>query len=114
MATNNAPSFISQLCFGSIEEDLILPYPKMKDSDQEVFKNIRGSIEQLLKPHEKDFREWDAKGEMPPSFLEEMKQFGLFSLLIPEAHGEANGMPRVGWASRLPSFASRGTHSDTI
>ena len=90
MATNPAPSFISQLCFGSIEEDQILPYPKMKDGDQEVFKNIRGSIEQLLKPHEKDFREWDAKGEMPASFLEEMKQFGLFSLLIPEAHGGMN------------------------
>ena len=87
---NNAPSFISQLCFGSIEEDLILPYPKMKDSDQEVFKNIRSSIEQLLKPHEKDFREWDAKGDMPASFLDEMKQFGLFSLLIPEAHGGMN------------------------
>ncbi len=85
--SNPAPSFISQLCFGSIEEEQILPYPKMKESDQEVFKNIRGSIEQLLKPHEKDFREWDAKGEMPASFLEEMKQFGLFSLLIPEAHG---------------------------
>ncbi len=90
MATTPAPSFISQLCFGSIEEDQILPYPKMKDGDQEVFKNIRGSIEQLLKPHEKDFREWDAKGEMPASFLEEMKQFGLFSLLIPEAHGGMN------------------------
>ena len=72
---NNAPSFISQLCFGSIEEEQILPYPKMKDTDQEVFKSIRGSIEQLLKPHEKDFREWDAKGEMPASMLEEMKQF---------------------------------------
>ena len=90
MANNPAPSFISQLCFGSIEEDQILPYPKMKDGDQEVFKNIRGSIEQLLKPHEKDFREWDAKGEMPASFLEEMKQFGLFSLLIPEAFGGMN------------------------
>ena len=24
-----------------------------------------------------------------------------------------NGMPRVGWASRLPYFASRGIHSGT-
>ncbi len=85
--SSDKPSFISQLCFGAIEEDLILPYPKMKDADQEVFKNIRSSIEQLLKPHEKDFREWDAKGEMPDSFIEEMKQFGLFSLIIPEQFG---------------------------
>ncbi|MFT3710161.1 MAG: acyl-CoA dehydrogenase family protein [Archangium sp.] len=84
---SDKPSFISQLCFGAIEEDLILPYPKMKDSDQEVFKNIRSSIEQLLKPREKDFREWDAKGEMPDAFIDEMKQFGLFSLIVPEAFG---------------------------
>lgn len=84
---NELPSFMSQLCFGSIEEDQILPYPKMKEADQEVFKNVRASLEQLFKGHEKDFREWDAKGEWPESFLEELKQFGLFSLIIPEAHG---------------------------
>jgi alkylation response protein AidB-like acyl-CoA dehydrogenase len=84
---NSTESFVSRLCFGSIEEDLLVPYPKMKEADQEVFKNIRSSIEQLLKPHEKDFREWDARGDMPPEFIEEMKQFGLFSLIIPEAHG---------------------------
>jgi acyl-CoA dehydrogenase family member 9 len=83
----SSPSFISQLCFGTIEEDLILPYPKMKPAEQETFKAVRSSIEQLLKPHEKDFRAWDEEGELPSSFIEELKQFGLFSLVIPEAHG---------------------------
>ncbi|MFZ5438690.1 MAG: acyl-CoA dehydrogenase family protein [Myxococcota bacterium] len=101
---NDRPSFMSQLCFGSIEEDLIIPYPKMKESDQEVFKNIRQSIEQLLKPHEKDFREWDAKGEMPPEFIEEMKQFGLFSLLIPEAHG-GMGLSTTAYSRTLQELA---------
>jgi acyl-CoA dehydrogenase family protein 9 len=85
--SNTSPSFVSQLCFGSIEEQLVLPYPKMKEAEQETFKSIRASIEQLLKPHEKDFREWDAKGEMPASFIEELRQFGLFSLIIPEVYG---------------------------
>lgn len=85
--TDKTTSFVGQLCFGAIEEDLILPYPKMKAAEQETFKNIRSSIEQLLKPHEKDFREWDAKGEFPDSFIEELKQFGLFSLIIPEEFG---------------------------
>lgn len=85
--SNISPSFMSQLCFGTIEEDLILPYPKMKESERETFKNIRSSIEQLLRPHEKDFRDWDREGEMPASFIEELKQFGLFSLVIPEAYG---------------------------
>ncbi len=80
-------SFIGQLCFGTIEEDLVVPYPKMKAGDQETFKSIRASIEQLLRPHEKDFREWDAKGELPAEFIEELRQFGLFSLVIPESFG---------------------------
>ncbi len=101
---NDRPSFMSQLCFGSIEEEQILPYPKMKDSDQEVFKNIRSSIEQLLKPHEKDFREWDAKGEMPASFIEEMKQFGLFSLLISEEHG-GMGLSTTAYSRTLQELA---------
>lgn len=82
-----SPSFISQLCFGTIEEDLIYPYPTMKASEQETFKAVRSSIEQLLKPHEKDFRKWDEEGELPSEFVEELRQFGLFSLVIPEAHG---------------------------
>ena len=35
------------------------------------------------------------------------------SLEIYGAHVEASGVLRVGWASRLPYFASRGIHSDT-
>ncbi len=101
---NERPSFMSQLCFGSIEEEQILPYPKMKDGDQEVFKNVRSSLEQLLKPHEKDFREWDAKGEMPDSFIEEMRQFGLFSLLIPEAHG-GMGMSTTAYSRTLQEIS---------
>ncbi len=86
-SNSSSPSFVSQLCFGTIEEDLILPYPKMKAAEQETFKAIRSSVEQLLKPHDKDFRTWDEKGELPPEFIEELRQFGLFSLVIPEAHG---------------------------
>ena len=37
--------------------------------------------------HENDFRSWDEKAELPPEFIEELKEFGLFGLVIPEAHG---------------------------
>jgi len=103
--TDKTTSFVAQLCFGSIEEDLILPYPKMKAAEQETFKNIRNSIEQLLKPHEKDFREWDAKGEFPESFIEELKQFGLFSLIIPEAYG-GMGLSTTAYSRTLQELAS--------
>lgn len=102
--SNTSPSFVSQLCFGSIEEGLILPYPTMKPAEQETFKQVRSSIEQLLRPHEKDFREWDAKGEMPSAFIEELRQFGLFSLIIPEAFG-GMGMSTTQYSRTLQELA---------
>jgi alkylation response protein AidB-like acyl-CoA dehydrogenase len=102
--SNTSPSFVSQLCFGSIEEELILPYPTMPAADQETFRSIRGSIDQLLKPHEKDFREWDREGEMPAEFIEELKSFGLFSLIIPEAFG-GMGLSTTAYSRTLQELA---------
>jgi alkylation response protein AidB-like acyl-CoA dehydrogenase len=102
--SNTSPSFVSQLCFGSIEEDLILPYPTMSAADQETFKSIRASIDQLLKPHEQDFREWDRVGEMPEAFIEELKSFGLFSLIIPEAFGGL-GLSTTAYSRTLQELA---------
>ena len=81
------PSFMRALCLGSIEEDLIFPYPELRSQERETLREVLGSIEPLLGPREKDFRKWDHDGEMPESFVEEMKQFGLFGLVIPEEHG---------------------------
>ena len=49
-------SFVTSLCFGEIDEELIVPYPKMKPHDKELLKNVIGSLDQLLRPHEGDFR----------------------------------------------------------
>ena len=104
MATTTTPSFVSQLCFGSIEEGQILPYPKMSFTEQETFKSIRSAIEQLMRPHEQDFRAWDAKGELPEAFLEELRQFGLFSLIIPEAYG-GMGLSTTAYSRTLQELA---------
>src|SRR5581483_2531939 len=79
--------FMTALCFGRIEEDLILPYPKTAPKDVELLKNVLSSIDQVLKPHEKDYRKWDRDGQFPPGFVDELKQFGLFSLVVPEQYG---------------------------
>ena len=80
-------SFMRSLCMGQIEEDVILPFPKMKDAEKETLKGVISSLESFLKPHQKDFRKWDREGEFPPEFIEELKQFGLFGFVIPEEHG---------------------------
>ena len=88
MTTDTKPgSFMRSLCMGEIEEDLIFPFPKMKEDERETLLQLKDSIRDWLKGRDADFKEWDAKGELPDAFLQEMKEFGLFSLVIPEEFG---------------------------
>lgn len=80
-------SFMRSLCMGQIEEDIIIPYPKMRESDRDTLKGIIDTLESWLKDKGQDFRKYDRVGEFPPEFIDEIKQMGLFSLVIPEDHG---------------------------
>lgn len=80
-------SFIRGLCMGRIEQDLIVPFPVLPEADRDTLKAVISSIDEMLAPHERDFRTWDRKGEMPAEFIEELKAFGVFGLVIPEEHG---------------------------
>jgi alkylation response protein AidB-like acyl-CoA dehydrogenase len=80
-------SFMHSLCMGEIEEDIVLPYPRMEPGEKETLAAVIQSVDSLLGPREREFREWDQRGELPASFLEELKRFGLFGLVIPEQQG---------------------------
>ena len=75
------------LCMGKIAEDIIFPYPTMKTDEKETLKTIFSSFSSWLKGKDSEFRKWDKHGEMPKEFLQEMKEFGLFSFIVPEEFG---------------------------
>ena len=87
MIDKKTASFVQELCMGVIEEETVVPFPEMKPAEKETLEQVLASVRQLLAPREKDFREWDRRGEMPGEFLEELKSFGLFGLVIPERYG---------------------------
>jgi alkylation response protein AidB-like acyl-CoA dehydrogenase len=87
VANGKDTSFMRSLCMGYIEEDMIVPFPATSPEERETLQSVIASLGDLMAPHEKDFRAWDRAAEMPASYLEELKQFGLFGLIIPEAHG---------------------------
>jgi acyl-CoA dehydrogenase family member 9 len=87
MADKQTTSFMRSLCMGDIEEEVLLPFPEVPSKDAETLRQVIASLEQLLKPREKDFRAWDVAGELPAPFLEELKQFGLFGMVVPEEFG---------------------------
>jgi alkylation response protein AidB-like acyl-CoA dehydrogenase len=87
VADKETTSFMRSLCMGRIEQDVIFPFPTLSDAEKETLGDISGALEGLLGPRAEDFRKWDVAGELPEDFIEELKEFGMFGLVIPEKHG---------------------------
>ena len=87
MSDKTTTSFMRSLCMGQIEQDVLFPFPELDAEQKEILHEISGAVRDLLGPRSEDFREWDVAGEMPADFIDELKEFGLFGLIIPEEHG---------------------------
>ncbi|MFO7179553.1 MAG: acyl-CoA dehydrogenase family protein [Pseudomonadota bacterium] len=87
MIDKNTASFMRSLCMGQIEEDIILPFPELSSAEKETLHGVIGSLGQLLGSREADFRKWDRQGELPAEFVDELRQFGVFGLVVPEEFG---------------------------
>ncbi len=87
MLQKKTASFMRSLCLGEIEEEILIPYPEPSVAEKETLRAIAQSLKAMLGTHEKDFRAWDAVGELPASYLQELREAGLFGLVVPEPHG---------------------------
>ncbi len=87
MPDKKTASFMRSLCLGQIEEEIVLPYPEPSLQEQETLAAIAATLRAMLGTREKDFRAWDVAGEFPPSFIGELKEAGLFGLVVPKGHG---------------------------
>ncbi len=87
MVDKKTASFMRSLCVGEIEEEILVPYPEPKVQEKESLRAIVATLKSMLSPHERDFASWDRAGEMPKAFLAELREAGLFGLVIPEHHG---------------------------
>ncbi|HSN91783.1 MAG TPA: acyl-CoA dehydrogenase family protein [Anaeromyxobacteraceae bacterium] len=87
MIDKKTASFMRSLCMGEIEEEIVVPYPEPTPAEAETLRAVFGTLASMLGPREKDFAAWDRKGEMPAEFLQELREAGLFGLVVPEEHG---------------------------
>ncbi len=104
MADKETTSFMRSLCMGRIEQDVIFPFPTLSDAEKETLTDISGALQGLLGPRAEDFRKWDAAGEMPEEFIDELKQFGMFGLVIPEDDG-GMGLGNMAYSRTLQEVA---------
>jgi alkylation response protein AidB-like acyl-CoA dehydrogenase len=80
-------SFMRSLCAGEIEEEVLFPFPELSDEEKGILAPVVESVDSLLEGRHEDFRAWDVAGELPEDFLQELREFGLFGLVIPEDEG---------------------------
>jgi len=97
-------SFMRSLCMGRIEQDVICPFPTMSDAQRETLTDISGALQGLLGTRAEDFRKWDVAGELPQEFIDELKEFGMFGLVIPEDHG-GMGLGNMAYSRTLQEVA---------
>lgn len=97
-------SFMRSLCAGEIEEDVLFPYPEIEPEEKEVLGTVIDAVDSLLQDRGEDFRAWDEASEMPPEFIEELRQFGIFGLIVPEEHG-GMGLSNMAYSRTLQQVA---------
>lgn len=103
-------SFLSGLCVGHIAESQIFPYPEIKPEEAETLKGVMEAVDSFLKGRQADFRKWDTAGELPQEILQQMREFGLFGLIVPESAGGL-GLSTTGYSRTLQQL---GRHDASI
>jgi alkylation response protein AidB-like acyl-CoA dehydrogenase len=102
--TDKNPGFMKQLAAGQLDQGVLFPFPELPPDQRETVQMAIDAIDQLLGGRERDFAAWDKAGEIPPAFIEELRQFGLFGLILPEESG-GMAMGNMAYARTLQAVA---------
>ena len=85
---SKAQKSIAKLLFqGEINTDHVFPMQFVSGDEKETLDLTIDTISDFLKSHEKDFNEFDKKGEQPKEYIQALKDLGLFGLIIDEEYG---------------------------
>ena len=103
---------------GEILKSAFWPFPEIDAPQRELLDMVVESVDRFLADQQDDFGDWDRSGEQPPEFIAELRELGLFGLIIPEEYGGI-GLSNSGYSrvlqqsSRYDSSASLtiGAHS---
>ena len=95
-------SFGKSLFFGEILEDQFFPYPEMDAGSKEIVSTICDAIDKFMATV--DTRKLDRDAVIPDAFLAQLKEMGLFGLIVPEEYGGL-GLTNTGYARVMQQLA---------
>src|SRR5882724_4601942 len=102
MAFDPQASFGKSLFFGEILEDQIFPYPEMPAAHRETVASVCEAIDKFMATL--DTRKLDRDGVMPPALVQQLRELGLFGLIVPEEYGGL-GLSNTGYARVMEQLA---------
>jgi acyl-CoA dehydrogenase family protein 9 len=96
-------SFGKSLFFGEVLEDQLYPFPELS---KETTETVRALLDPIRKSLSKlDRRKMDREAEQSPELLQELRELGLFGLIIPEEFGGL-GLGSAAYARVFQEIAS--------
>ncbi len=109
---DTSESFARSLFTGEILFGNAFPYPRMSERDRELLGMMVDSIDRFMDGKEDALRAMDREGAQPADYVQELRELGLFGLVIPEAY-EGLGLSNAGYA-RVLSQTSRYDSSTSL
>jgi acyl-CoA dehydrogenase family protein 9 len=97
--SRSSDSFCRAFFNGHLLEDRLLPYPP---DQKEAWGPIQEAVERFGSERV-DAKKIDEDAKIPPELIEEMKQMGLFGMIIPEEHG-GFGLNATGYAKIMEAL----------
>ncbi len=82
---NESPA--KALFMGQLIQENLFPYPQADAAESELLSMVLDTIDKLMREHADDFAQWDRDSKQPDSYINTLKDLGLFGLIIPEKFG---------------------------
>ena len=102
MPFDPSASFGRSLFFGELLEDQLFPYPEMDGETAETVRTLVDAIDKFMPGI--DSAKLDRDGELPPELINQLKEMGLFGLIVPTEYGGL-GLSNTGYARIMEAVA---------
>lgn len=98
------------LFLGEVFEQNIFPFPVFEEAEAEILDAVIETVDRLMSDKKESFRKWDVAGEQPAEYIEQLKEIGLFGLLVPEEHAGI-GLSATGYGRAVQQISSHDASS---
>ena len=96
---------VKALFVGDIVKSSFMPFPSINANEKDTLAMVLETVDRFLEDKRAEFPEWDRQGKQPDEFVQELRDLGLFGLIVPEEY-EGIGLSNAGYSRVLAQSSS--------